>query len=66
MKKLIKSETHRIDKKLKSQQLSTTVHMNSSRCPLNECAVAEKKEKKKKKKNVNANAKTAFKPTLNI
>ena len=45
MKKLLKSETHRTDKKLKNQQLSAIVHMNSSRCPLNECAVAEKKKK---------------------
>ena len=36
-------------KELKSQQFLATVHMNSSHCPLIECAVAgEKKEKEKK------------------
>ena len=59
MKKLFKSEIcgsrilftdHKTDKKkkLKSQQLPATVHMNSSRCPLIECAAAGKKKKKKK------------------
>ena len=56
MKKLLKSEIcgsralftdHKTDKKkLKSQQLPATVHMNSSRCPLIECAAAGKKKKK--------------------
>ena len=32
--------THKTDKKLKSQQLSATGHINSSRCPLIECAAA--------------------------
>ena len=56
MKKLLKSEicgsrvlfmgpTQLIKKKLKSQQLPATVHMNSSRCPLIECAAAGKKKK---------------------
>ena len=38
-------------KKLKSQQLSATDHINSSRCPLIECAAAQKKKKKTKKRN---------------
>ena len=48
--------THKTDKKTESQnclllfKLPATVHMNSSRCPLIECAAAEKKKKKKKKK----------------
>ena len=60
MKKLLKSEIcrshilftdHKTDKKkLKSQPLPATVHMNSSRCPLIECAAAGKKKKKKVKK----------------
>ena len=59
MKKLLKSEIygsralftdHKTDKKVKSQQLSATVHMNSSRCPLFECAAAGKKKKKVKKR----------------
>ena len=62
MKKLLKSEingccilftglTELIKKKiLKSEQLSATVHINSSRCPLIECAAAGKKRKKKKLK----------------
>ena len=33
-------------KKLKSQQLSAADHINSSRCPLIECAAAQKKKKK--------------------
>ena len=41
------SRTTKLIKKLKSQQLSATVHMNSSRCPLIECAAAGKKKKKK-------------------
>ena len=53
---------HKIDKRDESQPLPATVHMNSSRCPLNECAVAEKK-KKKVWRNVNANAKTGSKPS---
>ena len=36
-------------KKIKSQQLSANVHMNSSHCPLIECAAAGKKKKKKNK-----------------
>ena len=48
MKKLFKSEiygscilfTDPQTKKLKSQQLLATVHMNSNRCSLNECAAA--------------------------
>ena len=41
------SRDHKTDKKkLKSQQLSATVHINSSRCPLIECAAAGKKKKK--------------------
>ena len=57
MKKLLKSEIYRSvhclqiyktdKKKLKSQPLPATVHMNSSRCPLIECAAAGKKKKKK-------------------
>ena len=53
-------------KRLKSQQLPATVHMNSSRCSLNECAAAGKLKKKKKEKrwrNVNANAKAGSKPS---
>ena len=55
MKKLLKSEicgsralfTGPIEliKRLKSQQLPATVHMNNSRCPLNECAAIGKKKK---------------------
>ena len=36
--------------KMKSQPLPATVHINSNRCPLNECAVAEKKKKSVKKR----------------
>ena len=43
-------KTTKLIKKLKSQQLSATVHMNSSRCPLIECAAAGKKKIKKVKK----------------
>ena len=56
MKKLLKSEIcgsralfmgpTELIKRLKSQQLPATVHMNSSRCPLNECATAGEKKKK--------------------
>ena len=56
MKKLLKNEIcgscvlftgpTELIKKLKSQQLSATVYMNSSRCPLIECAAAGKKKKK--------------------
>ena len=57
--------THKTDKKLKSQLLPVTVHMNGNRCPLIECAVAgDKKKKKKKWRNVNANAKAGSKPSL--
>ena len=35
---------------MKSQQLSANVHMNSSHCPLIECAAAGKKKKKVKKR----------------
>ena len=42
--------TTKLIKKLKSQQLPATVHMNSSRCPLIECAAAGKKKKKVKKR----------------
>ena len=53
MKKLLKSEIcgsralfmgpTELIKKLKSQQLLATVHMNSSCCPLIECAAGKKK-----------------------
>ena len=56
MKKLLKSEIcgsralftgpTKLIKRLKSQQLPATVHINSSRCPLIECAAAGKKKKK--------------------
>ena len=56
MKKLLKSEIYRshprstkLIKKLKSQPWPVTVHINSSRCPLIECAAAGKKKKEKKK-----------------
>ena len=56
MKKLLKSEicgSHILftdpklikKKKLKSQQLPATVHMNSNRCSLNESAAGKKKKK---------------------
>ena len=55
MKKWLKSEIcgsrtlftgpTKLIKRLKSQQLSATVHMNSSRCSLNECTAAGKKKK---------------------
>ena len=54
-------------KKMKSQQLSANVHMNSSHCPLIECAAAGKKKKEQSKKrwrNVNANAEVGSKPSL--
>ena len=54
--------TTKLIKKLKSQQLPATVHMNSSRCPLIECAAVWKK-KKKWWRNVNANAKAGSKPS---
>ena len=38
--------THKTDKKLKSQRLLVTIHMNSSHCPLIECAAAGDKKKK--------------------
>ena len=46
------SRKHKTDKKkkLKSQPLPATVHMNSNRSPLIECAAAGKKKKKKVKK----------------
>ena len=55
MKKLLKSEIcgsralfmgpTELIKKLKSQQLPATVHMNSSLCPLIECAAVGKKKR---------------------
>ena len=55
MKKLLKNEIcgscvlftgpTELIKRLKSQQLPATVHMNNSRCPLNECAAIGKKKK---------------------
>ena len=40
--------TTELIKELKSQQFPATVHMNSSRCPLIECAAAGEKKKSKK------------------
>ena len=38
--------THKTDKKADKSKLPATVHMNSSRYPLIECAAAGKKKKK--------------------
>ena len=56
MKKLLKSEIcgsralftgpTELIKRLKSQQLPATVHMNSNHCPLNECVAAGGEKKK--------------------
>ena len=43
-------ETIELIKGLKSQQLPATVHMNNSRCPLNECTTTGKKKKWRVKK----------------
>ena len=57
MKKLIKSEVCGAHEQyishclwLKSQQYAATIHMNSSRCSLNEYAAAGEKKKKVKKR----------------
>ena len=58
MKKLFKSEicgSHilfTVHKKIEKSTVAATVHMNSSHCPLIECAAAGKKKKRKKKKKV--------------
>ena len=40
--------TYKTDKKLKSQRLPVTIHMNSNHCPLIECAAAGEKKKEKR------------------
>ena len=42
--------TELIKKKLKSQQLMATVHINSNRGPLTECKKKKKKKKKERKR----------------
>ena len=58
MKRLLKSEIcgsrvlftgpTELIKKLKSQQLPATIHVNNSLCPVIECAAVGKKKKKKR------------------
>ena len=44
------SRNRKTDKNAEMSKLSATVHMNSSRCTLDECAAGGKKKKKKVKK----------------